>query len=511
MEFRRLILLFKRKAFTQITLLCISALCLNSCSSIPWLVKRTYERIEKEVQIDEEIRQLDEVSQEDIDKVSAEINDSPNDSSLLRKRGRIYYLMSRYDKSLIDYDKAIRLSPNKDALYTERAKVHRLLGNYEKAVSDFTQAIKLNPTDEHNWAQRGNFYDEEGEFATALEDYDNAIKLCSRPDLFLTYRSITYAQLGKNKEALADLDRVLNGPRDDWKKDALENRAKIYILIGESGKAMKALDEWIAYDSSADAPFTMRGKLRQWLGEDKKAIQDHAAAAALCKKDIADEPDEPVWYRSCADALDQAGEKNKASQLRDQAWTLLDKQWLKDKKARDEILSNLSALYLEGNPSKAKQKDLLQKFEVQLKASKNADLIDDRGIFFFKTGQYKRAQQDFLSAHQWKPEESGYTANLIRSCVRLSQMDRAISLCKEALKEKPNDSLLNCTLAEVYAKTGHRQEALAALEKAIAVDRFDGTPYFVRANVLKASGDLEGSKKDELRASIFDHYFFNEW
>ncbi len=61
------------------------------------------------------------------------------------QRGRTYFLMRDFEKSLADYSKNIEMEPDRPGPYLNRANIYMELGQFQKAVADFDEILRINP------------------------------------------------------------------------------------------------------------------------------------------------------------------------------------------------------------------------------------------------------------------------------------------------------------------------------------------------------------------------------
>ncbi len=92
-------------------------------------------------------------------------------------RGRAYHEKGQYNKAIADYTQALQLNPKADAAYYNRGLLFHKKQQYDKAIADYTQAINIKPKSANAYHNRGNVYFDKQQYDKAIADYDLAIKL----------------------------------------------------------------------------------------------------------------------------------------------------------------------------------------------------------------------------------------------------------------------------------------------------------------------------------------------
>ncbi len=124
----------------------------------------------------------------------------------LNNRGIAHYRRGDWEKSIADFDRALRISPRLADAYNNRGNVWHAKGVLEKALPDFDQAIKLNPRHNRAFNNRANLRLSIGDWKGAISDYNRSIELDSTNATAFANRGLTYLRLGQNKEAQLDFD-----------------------------------------------------------------------------------------------------------------------------------------------------------------------------------------------------------------------------------------------------------------------------------------------------------------
>jgi tetratricopeptide (TPR) repeat protein len=169
-------------------------------------------------------------------------------------RGAAYVDKGEFDRSIPDFDEAIRLSPNDTDAYYNRAGVFIRKAELERAIKDYDRVIALKPDDFDAYNNRGALYDHLGKHDRAIEDYNRAIKLKPGSAVAFNNRGIAYRNKGAYDAAIADFDQAIKlDPRFAM---AWGNRGFVYLkkgserdldrAIADSEQALR-LDQNLAY------------------------------------------------------------------------------------------------------------------------------------------------------------------------------------------------------------------------------------------------------------------------
>ena len=95
----------------------------------------------------------------------------------LYRKGTWYFFISKMDKAVDAYSKAIELDPSFEKAYFERGRTLAFIGKHEEAVKDFTKVIELNPKAGRAYHDRGISYKILGSEKEAIEDMKTSARL----------------------------------------------------------------------------------------------------------------------------------------------------------------------------------------------------------------------------------------------------------------------------------------------------------------------------------------------
>lgn len=141
--------------------------------------------------------------------------------------GKVYMFSNKFNESLEEFNKAIRLNPNLSDVYQGRAAVYMMLSHYSledkqksfvfinKAISELDTFLQYQPESIPGLQTRGYIFASIGEYQKAVGDYDAALRVNHDVPILYTLRSFSQRRLRRFDEALADCDFALKlAPRD---------------------------------------------------------------------------------------------------------------------------------------------------------------------------------------------------------------------------------------------------------------------------------------------------------
>jgi tetratricopeptide (TPR) repeat protein len=127
----------------------------------------------------------------------------------IHNRGVSYALAGKYEKSIADFTRVIKLRPDYPNAWFNRAEIRYELGDFEQAVPDYTKTLELNPDDFGASTSRGHTYFRMRKFTEALKDYTTAIGLDETSAEAFANRGDAYQKLEQWKEAASDFRRAV--------------------------------------------------------------------------------------------------------------------------------------------------------------------------------------------------------------------------------------------------------------------------------------------------------------
>lgn len=124
-------------------------------------------------------------------------------------RAFYYRDIKKYDKALLDYNKAIQINPSKATLYNSRGKLYFDIGKTQECINDYNQATQLDPTLTEAWINRGAAYASQGNLKQALSDFNKGIEIDPTYENGYMNRSLLFNQSQQFDKALQDYNAYL--------------------------------------------------------------------------------------------------------------------------------------------------------------------------------------------------------------------------------------------------------------------------------------------------------------
>lgn len=193
------------------------------------------------------------------------IENDPGNALAYFNRGVIYYDKGENDRAILDYTKAIEINLKFHEAYYNRGIIYANKGEYDRAILDYTKAIEINPKYTDAYINRGGVYEDKGEYDQAIQDYTKIIEI--NPEYAGAYynRGRAYYERDEYVRAIFDFKKAIEiDPNDAF---AYLNRAEVYTELGKSEEAKKDLLKALELDPELREPVQ---KVSEQFGLDLK-------------------------------------------------------------------------------------------------------------------------------------------------------------------------------------------------------------------------------------------------
>jgi tetratricopeptide (TPR) repeat protein len=230
---------------------------------------------------------------------SKAIENGFNNSAVNRSRGDVLASSGDNDAALESYSTAIKLRLDNPETYFTRGMLLMKMKRARDAVDDFTRAIDFNPDYADAYFNRGKAWGELSQFANAVRDLDVFLRRKPGDAQALGYRGAALDSIGRVEEALADYAGALKA--EPANPRILMARAALYSRLGRYADALADLDRAIALDPPNAYFWLARGGTQLALGNAERAIGDRTRAVELAPANAL------MWYSRAAtySALEQ--------------------------------------------------------------------------------------------------------------------------------------------------------------------------------------------------------------
>jgi tetratricopeptide (TPR) repeat protein len=133
----------------------------------------------------------------------------PDNSNYSLVRAMFLRSKGKYDDAMTDINKLIEQSPEDANAFILQGEVFRDLDKPDDALKSFDEATKLAPQAPGPYQQRGEIYREKQEYDKAIKEFSKVIELQPGDVLPLVHRAEAYLNDKQYEKALADVDAVL--------------------------------------------------------------------------------------------------------------------------------------------------------------------------------------------------------------------------------------------------------------------------------------------------------------
>ena len=475
--------------------------------------------------------------------VEAKSSTTGDRARALVSRALHYGMRKEFARALADFGDAIATDPTQAATaHGNRGVTHARMGNLELALQDFDAAIRLEPGHAADHANRAQALEDSGRLAEARQAYEQALLLSPSADI------AAKAAEGLKRLPAAPAQR---GVDDTTKACLAENTDKAFasctqviesgvypqLFVGQAAalrgvisrlredplRAIADFDLAIKIDPNAVAPYYYRGVIQYALGRSDLALADLSKVLEL-------EPKNTMAHAYLGVIAEESNDYSKANASFSMVLSLNDNDsataWANDYYRRFSIvkptksaaapaecgqayselaMAGCSELinrgYFPGNLVAAAHyrrgmfhikrngyPKAIADFDAQLALQPwSYDGLFIRGYMKLETSDAEGARKDLVLATRIKPDKAEAHGGLADALSRLGDQQAALAEFGLALNLARQPDIL-CKRAEVYAKLGQVDNALADFRAGLELRPDPAWDDFCKAGIERLTG-----------------------
>jgi len=223
------------------------------------------------------------------------IENGLNVAAVNRKRGDALASSGEDNAALESYSSAIKLRLDNPESYFVRGTLLMKMKRERDAIEDFSRAIEFNPDYAEAYFNRGRAWGELGQFANVVRDLSVYLRMKPNDGPALGYRGAAMDSLGRIDEALADYAGALKA--DPSNSNVLMARAELYSRLARHTDSLADRDRAVALEPLNAYYYMARGGTHLAIGNYEEAISDLTRAVELAPGNAR------MWYSRAATYL----------------------------------------------------------------------------------------------------------------------------------------------------------------------------------------------------------------
>ena len=364
----------------------------------------------------------------------------PETAGPLANLGRGLLAQERFDEAEAYLRQAIAKEPRHLSSLQNLAEVHRRRSRFEQAEAAYQRVLEIDPRYALAHAGLGHMLGQTGRHEEALEHMERVVSL--RPDLSLV--PALYVQMGRSERELGRLDAA-----EAYLRQAM-------ALRPNHQEPLREMAELRAAQGRTDEAGEYRRRARDLVGDDPAAL--HAFAEALRNEQRLD------------DALGAYREAISHSPDFAPAHAGLGLALYQAKRYVEAVKSMRRALELDADLSVA------------------ASLRLFSGHALRELGQVEAAEEEYEAALAIDPLNADALDYLAMSLFGRRRYEEALARYRRLIEVKSDSAVVHSNLGAVLHHLGRNEEALASIERALALDPDLELARVGRREVLKALG-----------------------
>ncbi len=150
-----------------------------------------------------------------IEELSLEIENNPDDVTLLTKRAELYNQKSNYDKAIADLQKAVNISPDSSSYYIIMADMFMKTGKAKNALGVLKKATTINPKSVDAWIKLGEIHLMFRKYQEVFDYANKALEVNPYSDIAYFLKAYTFKEMKDTNMAILNFQECLkNNPQN---------------------------------------------------------------------------------------------------------------------------------------------------------------------------------------------------------------------------------------------------------------------------------------------------------
>ena len=366
------------------------------------------------------------------------------------------------------------------------------MDDYECLVVAYTKEINSAPKDYRNYYSRGLLYVYLKNYEAALRDYNQAIVLNPKSDEALSGRGYVYQMQNRLVEAITELNKAIElNPKNAY---AVNGRKAILQLMSKSYTAIEDYGKLIELEPDNAEYYYFRAAKYFQIKDYARAVEDAAKAIELDPKNI-----DAFAVRS--DSYCKLGKPKESNADINRYETLTGKK------------TKASCDFCDDTPINCEIKRLSKAIALAMKKQDSQYLIelyDERGILYYKNGDYDLALSDF---NKTENKQGNVPSSVARGDIHLrkGRYDDALFDFKYYLSNHQGSVIINVRVGQIYLVKSDFDEAFKYFDTAIFLNSGNSEArlgraavYLERAEKYSETGRDEIASVEEYRNAVED-------
>lgn len=385
--------------------------------------------------------------------------------------GELLLQTGQANDALAAFDEALKINPLAPAVWRRKGNALRRLGRLEEAAAAYRQAATSDRSADGawKWYTLGDTLRELGRFPEALGAAQQALRADPTYTKAWTLQADVLLHLHRYEEALNAADQaVLLQPDSSWLHRV---RAVLLDRLNRPADALAAYDSAIRLKEDDAWGWLGRGLVLLRLDKRNEALESLRKAESCA-------PDTINFWQRQAIALLRAREY-------DRTLTAVQKIHKIDP-------NNIEGFRLAGMASLRRGRFIpaLDAFNAALQLTQDDDRIwDGRGQTLMEMEDYAEALACFENAVNRAPRNLWYRLHMIEPLLKLGYLVEAQDAAESATRADPNNAAAWDALGRVLRRRDQHTEAIAAYDRALAINPRLRDAWYGKAKSYGALGD----------------------